>query len=51
MLHVISHIYTKIKVHSDDSLPLEKTITFHNVIILMKSVLIKMKIRTAIIYS
>ena len=38
MLHVISHIYTKIEVHSDDSLPLEKTIAFHNVIILMKPV-------------
>ena len=30
--------YVKIKVDSYDSLPLEKTMTFHNVIILIKSV-------------
>ena len=36
MLFVI--IMQKIKVESYDSLPLEKTLTFHNVIILIKSV-------------
>ena len=32
------HNYAKIKVDSYDSLPLEKTMTFHDVIILIKSV-------------
>ena len=35
---VIPHNYAKIKVVLYDSLPLEKTMTFHNVIILIKSV-------------
>ena len=35
---VISHNYAKIKVELYDSLPLEKAMTFHNVIILVKSV-------------
>ena len=34
----MSHNYSKIKVDSYDSLPLEKTLTFHNVIILIKSI-------------
>ena len=37
-LYIISHNYTKIKVHSYDSLPLEKTFTLHNVIVPIKSV-------------
>ena len=41
--HVISHNYAKLKVDSDDSSPLEKTMTFHNVIILVKSVFNKDK--------
>ena len=42
--YVISHNYAKIKVHSYDSLLLEKTMTFHNVIIIfIKSVFIKDK--------
>ena len=49
--YVIFHSYGKIKVDSYDSLPLEKTMTFHNVIIVIKSVLIKIKITTTIIYS
>ena len=36
--NIIFHNYAKIKVDSEDSLPLEKTITFHDVIILIKSV-------------
>ena len=36
--YIISHNFAKIKVHSYDSLPLEKTMTFCNVIILIKSV-------------
>ena len=41
--YVISHSYAKIKVDTYDSLPLEKTMTFHNVIILIKLVLNKDK--------
>ena len=36
--YVFSHNYAKIKIDSPDSLPLEKTSTFHNVIIHIKSV-------------
>ena len=36
--YVISHNSAKIRVDSYDSLPLEKSLTFHNVIILIKSV-------------
>ena len=36
--YIISHNYAKIKVDSYNFLPLEKTMTFHNVIILIKSV-------------
>ena len=35
--YVISHIYAKIKADSYDSLPVEKAMTFYNVIILIKS--------------
>ena len=35
---LISHNYAKIKVDSYNSVPLEKTMTFHNVVILIKSV-------------
>ena len=41
--YTISHSYAKIKVDSYNSLPLEKTITFHNVIILIKSLFNKDK--------
>ena len=34
--YLIYHNYAKIKVDSYDSLSLEKTLTFHNVIILLK---------------
>ena len=40
---IISHNYVKIKVDSYDSLPLEKTMLFHDVIILIKSVFNKDK--------
>ena len=33
-----SHNYARIKIHSYDSLPLEKTLSLHNVITLIKSV-------------
>ena len=36
--YVISHNYTRIKIDSYDSLPLEKTLTLYNVIMLIKSV-------------
>ena len=35
--HIISRYFEKIKVDWNNSLPLQKTITFHNVIILIKS--------------
>ena len=35
--YVISHNYAKFKVDSYDPLSLEKTVTFHNVVILIKS--------------
>ena len=36
--YVISHSYSRKKVDSYDSLPLENTLTFHNVIMLINSV-------------
>ena len=48
--YVISHNFAKIKVDSFNSLPLERKMNFH-VIILIKSVLIKIKIVTTKIYS
>ena len=47
--YIISHNYTKIKVGSYTSLRLEKTMTVHNVILLIY--VIKIKTTTAIIYS
>ena len=44
------HSYARIKVDSYDSLPLEKTLTFHNVILLIKSALIKIKTTTATMF-
>ena len=41
--YVISHDYIRIKVGSYDSLPPERALTFHNVIILIKSVFNKDK--------
>ena len=38
MTYVISHDNARIKMYSYDSLPLEKPLTFHNVIIHIKSV-------------
>ena len=35
---LFSYIYAKIKIDSDIDLPLEETLTFHNVIVLIKSV-------------
>ena len=43
IIYVISHNDAKIKVDSYDSLPLEKTLYFHNVIIVTKSVFNKDK--------
>ena len=41
--YILSHYFAKIKVDSYDSLPIEKRLTLHNFIILMKSVLNKDK--------
>ena len=35
--YTFPQIYAKIKIDSDDDLPLNETMTFHNVIILLKS--------------
>ena len=34
---IVSHNHTKIKIDSDDNLPIEKSLTFHNVVILLQS--------------
>ena len=47
-MYVISHNYAKFKVDAYDSLPIEKTLTFHNVIILTKS---RIKVTITIINS
>ena len=41
--YIFSHYFAKIKVDSYDSLPIEKRLTLHNVLILIKSVLSKDK--------
>ena len=41
--YIFSHCFAKIKVDSYDSLPIEKVLTLHNVIILIKSALNKYK--------
>ena len=41
--YIISHNYAKIKVGSYNSLPLEKAMTFHDVIILIKLIFNKDK--------
>ena len=41
--YVISHNYAKINIDSYDSLPVEKTLTLHNVVMLVKSVFNKDK--------
>ena len=41
--YIFSHYFAKIKVDSYDSLPIEKTSILHNIIILIKSVLINDK--------
>ena len=38
IIYVVSHNYAKIKTDSYDSLPLEKILNLHNVIILIESV-------------
>ena len=47
-MYVISHNYAKFRVDTYDSLPVEKTLTFHNVIILTKS---RIKVTITIINS
>ena len=42
-MYIVSHIHAKIKLDSYDSLPLEKTVTFHDIIILTKSIFNKAK--------
>ena len=46
----ISHSFGKIRIDSSNSLPIEKILPFHNVIILIKSVVNRIKITTAKIY-
>ena len=42
-IYIFSHNFTKIKVDFYDPLPIEKRLTLHNAIILIKSVLYKYK--------
>ena len=49
--YVISHNYRKIKVDSYNTLPLKKTMNFHNAVIIIKSVWNKEKVTTTMIYS
>ena len=44
--YIVSHNHSKIKVDSYNSLPLEKTVTFHNIIRLIKLVFNRHKITT-----
>ena len=46
----INHNFGKIKINSYNSLRIEKILTFHNVIILIKSVVNKNKVTTTVIY-
>ena len=48
--YIFSYYFAKIKVGSYYSLPIEKRLTLHNVIILIKSVFKKVKITTTIRY-
>ena len=41
IIDIISHNFARMRIDSCNSLPIEKTLTFHNVIILIKSVVIK----------
>ena len=45
----INHNFAWIRIASNDSLPIDKIFTFHNFIILIKSVINKSKITTTII--
>ena len=46
-----SYIYAKIKIDSDNDLPLEQTLTLHSAIILIRSVSNKDPITTTVLYS
>ena len=46
----INHNFARIRIDSYDSLPIEKILTFHNVIKLINSVVTKMKMNTTKIY-
>ena len=46
----INHNFGKIRIDSYNSLPIEKILTFHNVIILVSQLLITIKIPTTIIH-
>ena len=46
----INHNFARIRIDSYDSLPIEKILTFHNVIKLINSVVTKMKMNTTKTY-
>ena len=48
--YIFSHYFVKIEVDSHDFLSIKKTLTLHNVIILIKSALIKIKTTTTLRY-
>ena len=39
-IDIINHYFARIRIDSYNSLPIEETLTFHNIIILIKSVVI-----------
>ena len=47
----INHNFARIRIESYMSLPVEKILTFYNVIILLKSVLMRIKITTIIYFQ
>ena len=50
-IYAFSDNYARIKIDSYGSLTLSKTLNLYNVIILIKSVILRIKIATSIIYS
>ena len=46
----INHNFARVKIDSYNSLPKKKTVTFHNIMILIKLFLIRIKVTITIIY-
>ena len=50
IINSINHNFTRIRIDSYNSLPKENFLTFHNVILLIKSASVRIKMTTTIIY-